>query len=214
MKVLIGCEYSGTVRDAFTAAGYYAQSVDLLPSETPGHHFQGDLLEFLKAHAREFDLFICHPPCTYLAYSGKAYWDQPGRYRKRLEALKFFLDCWDAPIAMKCFENPIGCIDPIFRKPDQIIHPYYFGDPEMKRTCLWLENLPLLRYKMSDDLFGAGTAVDKPEPVYVDENGKNRYRTDSIAGKSKNGQSERARFFPSVARAMAEQWGTLQTTTR
>lgn len=150
-----------------------------------------------------WDLLIGHPPCTFLSYAATAYWDRPGRAAKRIEALSFFLRLWEAPIGKICLENPLGIADAVITKHSQIINPYYFGDSDLKRTCLWLKGLPKLEYKMQSDLFGERTAVDKPEPIYVDKvTGKKRYFTD--AG---NCQKQRSKSFPGIAKAMAEQWG-------
>ena len=206
MKVLVACEYSGTVRDAFAALGHDATSCDLLPTETPGKHYEGSVLDIINDG---WDLMIGHPPCTYISYAATGYWDQPGRARKRLEALDFFLQLWEAPIDRICLENPVGCADAIITKHSQIVHPYYFGDSDMKRTCLWLRNLPKLVSIRGGDLFSEATVIEKPQPIYTDKLGKKRYRTDAISGGSEAARKERARFFPGIAKAMAEQWGGL-----
>ena len=138
MKVLIACEFSGIVRDAFAKKGHDVWSCDLLPTEAPGQHIQGDVLEVIKDR---WDLMIAHPPCTYLSYAGKASWNDPGRKGKRDKAMEFFLKLWEAPIEKICIENPQGypCE---FIKPMQKINPFDFGDPERKRVLLWLKNLP------------------------------------------------------------------------
>jgi hypothetical protein len=205
MKILIGCEYSGIVRDAFRAKGHDAWSCDILETEADGqHHIKGDLLEVIN---QGWDMMIAHPPCTYLTYAATSYWNRPGRARKRLEALDFFLRVWEAPIEKICLENPVGVVDSVIEKHTQIIHPYYFGDSEMKRTCLWLKNLPPLEHKKEDDLFGKKTHVEKPEPNYIDKSGKKRYLVDSISGTSKDAGKKRSKFFKGVAKAMADQWG-------
>lgn len=203
LRVLVGCEYTGLVRDAFIAQGHYAMSCDLLPSESGGgDHYQGDIFDVLNDG---WDLFIGHPPCTYISYAAMAYWNKPGRVYKRLQALEFFARLLDAPIPHVCIENPLGCADAVIRKPDQIIHPYYFGDSEMKRTCLWLVNLPKLVHVQQPDLFANTTHVNKPEPIYIDYTGKKRYFTDAIKG-SNNGGHARSASFPGIANAMATQW--------
>ncbi|HEX7906252.1 MAG TPA: hypothetical protein VF487_20400 [Chitinophagaceae bacterium] len=206
MRVLIACEYSGTVRDAFASLGHDAWSCDLLSSETPGNHFQCDVFEIINDG---WDLMIAHPPCTYLSYAATKYWNQPGRARKRIKALEFFLNLWEAPINKICLENPIGVADAVITKHSQIIHPYYFGDSDMKRTCLWLKGLPKLEYVLQDDLFSMATATEKPEPIYVDKSGKKRYFTDTIGGYHGEGNSfkKRSKTFPGIANAMAMQWG-------
>lgn len=159
-----------------------------------------------EVEAGIWDLVIAHPPCTYLSYAGTRYWHQPGRARKRIEALSLFLDFLELDCKFVCVENPQGVIPKVIREPDQTIHPYYFGDPYMKRTCLWLKNLPLLNYKMHDDMFGKRTACDKPAPVYVEKSGKRRHFTDSQAASLNGSSCGRSRSFEGIARAMAEQW--------
>ncbi len=161
MKVLIACEYSGTVRDAFTARGHDAWSCDLLPTESPGNHYQGSVFDIIR---NGWDLMIAHPPCTYLSYAATKYWNTPGRANKRIEALKFFNRVINARIQKICIENPLGCADAIIRKHDQIIDPYYFGDAHKKRTCLWLKNLPPLQYSLTNTLFEQATGTQKPPP--------------------------------------------------
>lgn len=206
MKVLIACEYSGIVRDAFLAKGHDAISCDLLPTESPGPHYQGDVFDIIN---NGFDMMIAHPPCTYISYAATACWDNPGRSKLRLEALMFFNELLNCNIAKICIENPQGCADSVIRKADQVINPYYFGDPHLKRTHLWLKNLPLLQYQLEDNLFGKRTSVDRPEPIYTDIKGKKRYFTDSKGGYNGNGKSfkKRSMFWPTIAKAMAEQWG-------
>lgn len=152
---------------------------------------------------------IAHPPCTYISYAATAYWNQTGRPRKRLDALDFFLKLLEAPIEKICIENPLGCADNIIRKYDQIINPYYFGDPHLKRTCLWLKNLPPLTWTLHDTLFEKASGIEKPEPIYTDLKGKKRYFTDAISGRNGEGSSfkKRSVFWPGIAKAMADQWG-------
>lgn len=203
MRVLVACEFSGIVRDAFARRGHDAWSCDLLPTERPGNHIQGDVLEVLNDG---WDLMIGHPPCTYLSYVGNRHWDNPGRARLRLEALRFFLDMWEAPIERICLENPVGVIDRVITKHSQIIHPYYFGDGQMKKTCLWLKNLPLLYHSPEPTLFGPATHGKKPEPVYfLKTTGKAIHWTEAVKG-----GKVRSKFWVGIAEAMAEQWGGLQ----
>ncbi len=141
MKVLIACEYSGTVRDAFIAAGHNALSCDLLPSETPGPHYQGSVLDIM---GDGFDLMIAHPPCTHLAVSGARYFAEKAADGRQSAALDFVRLLMNAPIPRIAIENPVSIISSRIRKPDQIIQPYLFGHGETKATCLWLKNLPRL----------------------------------------------------------------------
>ena len=205
MRILIACEYSGIVRDAFIAKGHDAWSCDLLSSEKEGPHLQCNVLSILDLH---WDMIIAHPPCTYLSYSGIKYWNRDGRKEKRDAAMNFFMDLYNAPIEKIAIENPVGYPNTVFRKPDQIIKPYYFGEKQMKSWCLWLKGLPKLLHFKEDDLFNKKTHVDRPEPVYTDKSGKKRYLTEAISGFSKDAQKRRSKTFQSFADAMADQWGT------
>ena len=182
MRVLIACEFSGIVRDAFRARGHDAWSCDLLPSEgCDKYHIEGDVLEVL--HLR-WDLMVAHPPCTHLAVSG-ARWFKEKREEQRL-ALQFVYALMHAPIPRICIENPISVISSRIRKPDQIIQPWMFGHGETKATCLWLKNLPKLV---------PTNIVDGRTPrVHYASPGPDRWK-------------ERSRTLPGIAAAMAEQWG-------
>jgi len=181
MRVLIACEFSGIVREAFTKKGHYAISCDLLPTEIPGRHIIDDILNQLDY---SYDLMIAFPPCTHLAVSGARWF-----YNKRNEqakAIEFFLTLANANIPKLAIENPIGIMSTQWRKPDQIIQPWQFGQGETKATCLWLKNLPLL--KPTDIVQGRRARVHR-EPPSIDR-WKNRSRT-----------------YQGIANAMAEQWG-------
>lgn len=214
MKILVACEFSGIVRDAFLRRGHDVISCDLLPTESPGPHYQGDVLDLI--HGGGYDMMIGFPPCTYISYAGTRHWSNEGRVFKRLEALKFFAQLWTAPIDKICLENPKGCASPTIAKYSQEIQPYYFGDEEMKTTWLWLKNLPPLKYNLDDNLFGKKTASRKPEPTIIQKRRPGKYykggeikKRYCIDAKSSIGAHERARFWPHVAEAMAEQWGSL-----
>jgi hypothetical protein len=196
MRVLVACEYSGVVRDAFNAKGHYAVSCDLLPGETFGFHHQGDVLEILH---RNWDLMIAHPPCTYLCSSG-LHWNtkDPSREAKTDEALDFVRQLWSAPIERIAIENPIGCISTEIQKPNQIIQPWMFGHDASKSTCLWLKNLPTLE----------PTQLIEPRLVA----GKKRWANQTDSGQNRLGPSKdrwkiRSRTYEGIANAMAEQWG-------
>jgi hypothetical protein len=198
MKVLVACEYSGRVRDAFLALDHDAMSCDLLPTDVAGPHYQGDMRDVLNDG---WDLMIAHPPCTYLASSG-LHWNtkRPERARQTEEALEFVRLLLDAPIPRIALENPIGCISTRIRKPEQVIQPYWFGDDASKSTCLWLKNLPPLR----PTNFIEGRIV----------NGKRRWANQTDSGQNRLGPSEdrwkkRSETYLGIAQAMAEQWGNL-----
>lgn len=199
LRVLIACECSGRVRKAFRARGHDAWSCDIEPSETKSkYHIQDDVLNHLD---RGWDLIIAHPPCTYLSSVGNVWLKRkPGRYAERERALKFFLACYNAKVPRVCVENPCGYPNSAFRKPDQIIHPYMFGEAVKKRTCLWLRGLqPLVPCN----------AVEPPKPLYyLKTTGKPINWVEGIKGLStKERQKARSRTFVGIANAMAEQWG-------
>lgn len=141
-KILIACEFSGIVREAFVLRGHYAVSCDVLPSEQPGNHYQGDIRDILD---NEWDMIIAFPPCTHLACSGARYFEEKRKDGRQQVAIDFFMLFADNPCPKIAIENPVGIMSTVWRKPDQIIHPWQFGHGETKATCLWLKNLPLLQ---------------------------------------------------------------------
>lgn len=194
MRVLVACEYSGVVRDAFLKKGHYAMSCDLLPceSELSGDHYQGNVLDILD---NDWDLMIAHPPCTYLSNAG-ARWLYPNRqlnqdrFKKGLEAKDFFMALFNAPIEKIAVENPVP--SSVYQLPEyaQAIQPYEYGHPFQKRTCLWLKNLP----KLTPTNIVSERQSTKTPGNWFNKGGKER-------------QKERARTFQGIADAMAEQWG-------
>lgn len=213
MKVLIGCEESQAVCKAFRALGHEAYSCDLQDCSGghPEWHLKMDVFKAIELINPKLGIF--HPPCTYISYAGTAHWNKPGRLQKRLKALSFFAALWESDIDMIYIENPKGCASPVIAKYSQEIQPYYFGDSHLKTTWLWLKNLPPLEWTESDNLFSYASSCGKPEPIYVDYTGKKRYITDATGGYHGEGNStlKRSKTFPGIARAMAEQWGQLQT---
>ena len=206
MRVLIACEFSGIVRDAFAERGHDAWSCDLLPTEREGNHIQDDVLKYLN---EGWDLMIAHPPCTYLSYAATGSWNDDGRVWKRLESLKFFAQLWTAPIERICIENPMGCASPTIAKYSQVIQPYYWEDAESKRTCLWLKNLPKLIHNPEAPLFGDSTHVQPKIYGYYKrgkKEGKPIYGNDYLKFSEDRGHL-RSIFWPGIAKAMAEQWG-------
>jgi hypothetical protein len=183
VKVLVACEFSGIVRDAFIARGHDAISVDLLPTERPGPHHQGDVLDVLNAG---WDLMIAHPPCTHLAVSGARWFKD--KQMEQWYALQFVRELLDAPIPRIALENPVSVISSRIRKPDQIVQPWMFGHPETKATCWWLKNLPPLA--PTNVVAGREGRVWKEPPS--PDRWKNRSRT-----------------YQGLADAIAEQWGVL-----
>ena len=181
MKVLIACEYSGAVRDAFIAQGHDAISCDILPTDAPGPHYQGDVRDILEDG---FDLMVAHPPCTHLAVSGARWFKD--KQVEQAEALDFVRLLLAAPIDKIALENPISIISSRIRKPNQIIQPWQFGHGETKATCLWLKNLPKLQPTQIVD--GREAKVHRMSP------GPDRWK-------------ERSKTYQGIAEAMAQQWG-------
>jgi site-specific DNA-cytosine methylase len=186
MNALIACEYSGIVRDAFIKRGHYAMSCDLLPTERPGRHFQGDILRVLRIGSMKWDLMIAHPPCTHLAVSGSRWFKD--KVKEQAEALDFVRALMAAPIPRIAIENPISVISSRIRKPDQIIQPWQFGHGETKATCLWLKGLPALT--PTNIVEGREARIHRMSP------GPDRWK-------------DRSRTYQGIADAMADQWGTL-----
>lgn len=195
MKVLVACEYSGIVRDAFIAAGHDAISCDIEPSESPGPHYRGDVLDIL---GRGWDMLLAFPPCTHLAVSGARYFEQKRKCGRQQQAIGFFMILASAKIPKIAIENPVGIMSQIYRKPDQIIQPYEYGHNESKKTCLWLTGLP--------PLMATYCVANLP--------GQRR------ANQTKSGQNNvppgpdrakiRSRTYEGIAAAMAAQWGCLE----
>jgi site-specific DNA-cytosine methylase len=187
LKVLVACEFSGTVRDVFIERGHDAVSCDIIPSEKPGPHTQDDVLKHLSDG---WDLMIAHPPCTDLSKAGARWWPEKEADGRIEVGVKFVRALRNAPIPKIAIENPVGILTKRLRKPTQIIEPYQFGDPWQKATCLWLYNLPRL----------VPTNVVVPEGHWVD--------TGSTKGIHRD-PKKRALTFPGIAAAMAAQWGGL-----
>lgn len=199
MRALIACEFSGIVRDAFIEAGHDAVSCDLLPSERPGPHIQDDVLRAAWERG-PWDLMIAHPPCTYLSRAGARWWKQPGRQEKAEAAAEFVWQLYSAPIPRVAIENPIGMLNRLWRYPDQTVQPWMFGDPYTKATCLWLRNLPPLLPTLITEERRAWL------PSNVGAGRRNGQRSQpGIAHTAKDA----SRTFPGIARAMADQWGSL-----
>lgn len=197
MKILIACEYSGIVRDAFTAKGHDVTSCDLLPTERPGKHYQGDVRDIL---GDGWDMMIAHPPCTFLCIAGLHYSKKnTERMKKTMEAMDFFKLLYDYPIPKIAVENPVGIVSTLFKKPDQIINPFQFGEAERKMTCLWLKGLPKLIPQTNLEVKPYKTIIRKSGP----KKGQ-RYNYYWRQGKTAH---DRSRTFIGIAQAMAEQWG-------
>jgi hypothetical protein len=183
MRVLVACEFSGTVRDAFIRAGHDAMSCDFLPTDSPGPHYEGDVLDII---GDDWDLMIAHPPCTHLAVSGARWFHL--KQKEQQESLKFVSRLLEAPIPRIALENPVSIISSQIRKPNQIIQPWQFGHGETKATCLWLKGLPLL------------------VPTSIVDGRENRIHR---MPPSQDRWKLRSKTFQGIADAMAAQWGTL-----
>jgi hypothetical protein len=181
-RVIVICEFSGIVRDAFIRKGHEAMSCDLLPTEVPGPHIQADATTL---DLSSYDLAICHPPCTYLTIAANRYWGDPDWRERQERALNFVRWCLSLPMAV-CVENPVGAIGTHIRKADQIIHPWMFGVGEKKQTCLWLKGLP----KLESTVVSGGDYSRLLALSPSDERWKDRSRT-----------------YVAIAEAMASQWG-------
>jgi len=193
MRVLIACEYSGTVRDAFIAKGHDAMSCDLLPTDKEGPHYQGDVFDII---GDGWDMMIAHPPCTHLAVSGARWFKDKAREQE--QALDFVRALLNADIPRIALENPISIISSKVRKPDQIVQPWQFGHDASKSTCLWLKGLPKL----------VPTSLVAPRIV----NGKKRWANQTDSGQNRLTPSEdrwkiRSETYSGIAKAMADQWG-------
>lgn len=196
MRVLVACEFSGRVRDAFARRGHDAWSCDLLPSETPGQHMQCDAIQAI--HFFQWDMVIAFPPCTHLAVSGARWFKD--KADQQPAAIQFFLDCAASPAPHVAIENPIGIMSRLYRKPDQIIQPWQFGHPETKATCLWLKGLQPLVPTHTDkpDLFAEQAPAERMGRVWREPPGPDRWKN-------------RSRTFEGIAEAMADQWGAILT---
>lgn len=187
IRVLVACEYSGTVRDAFTRAGFFAMSCDLLPTESPGLHYQGDVTDILN---QDWDLMIAHPPCTHLAVSGARHFAAKRADGRQQAAIDFFMLLANAPVPRIAVENPVCIMSSVWRKPDQVIQPWQFGHGETKATCLWLKGLPKLT--PTDVVEGREARIHRMPPS------ADRWKL-------------RSTTYRGIADAMAQQWGDYLT---
>lgn len=185
MKVLVACEFSGIVRDAFIAQGHDAMSCDFLPTDTPGPHYQGNVRDVIDY---PWDMMIAHPPCTHLSVSGARHFAEKKMNGRQQSGASFFMALTKTDIPKVCIENPVSIMSTLYRKPDQIVQPWMFGHGETKATCLWLKGLPQL--EPTNVVDGRKNRVHKMPP------GPDRWKLRSIT-------------YQGIAGAMAEQWGSL-----
>lgn len=195
MNVLVACECSGRVRDAFIAKGHDAMSCDMQPTEVPGPHYLGDVRDVLY---EGWDLMIAHPPCHKLSRAGARWWNKPGYAELSDAAAEFVFLLRDAPIERIAIENPIGQLNRRWRYPDQVIHPYQFGHPFSKATCLWLKNLPLLE---------PTNILTEWTPLLPSNTGAGKRSGQRWHKGHTSDPKEAARTFQGIADAMASQWG-------
>lgn len=194
MRVLVACEYSGVVREAFKKRGHDAWSCDLLPTDIPGQHIQGDAIEVIN---RGWDLMIAHPPCTHLAVSGSRHFAKKIADGRQQQGIDLFMGFVTDKIPKWCIENPVGIMSTLYRKPDQIIQPYEYGHPFTKKTCLWLKGLSRLL---------PTNILIKPETGWENQS----FTADGRYGGFNSqfaGGHQRSKTFQGIADAMAEQWG-------
>jgi hypothetical protein len=210
MKILVACEESQAVTIEFRKLGHEAYSCDILPSSGgyPEWHIQGDVLDQLD---KGWDMMIAFPPCTHLAVSGARHFEAKKKDGRQQDGIDFFMKMVNAPIERIAIENPIGIMSSIYRKPDQIIQPYYFGDEFQKTTCLWLKNMPKLYHAKEVNLFESEvTHVGKGEFITFDSGKKmSKWYAEYAFDKTGNRSKERSKTFPGIAAAMASQWSNL-----
>jgi hypothetical protein len=210
MKILLACEESQAVCVRLREIGHEAYSCDIQECSGghPEWHIKDDVLKVIN---QGWDMMIAFPPCTHLAVSGARHFEQKKKDGRQQEGIDFFMAMVNAPIEKIAIENPIGIMSKVYRKPDQIIHPYYFGDPFTKSTCLWLKNLPKLIHSKSDDLFNNKTFSEKGDfKEWIDlKTGKvKRQAMWYYKSWGKEGGKKRSKTFPGIANAMANQWTT------
>ena len=212
LKILVACEESDQVRGQFEKMGFDAWSCDLQPNRnSKAKHYQGNVFDILS---EDWSALIAFPPCTHLAVSGAAWFEEKRQDGRQKEAVEFFMALTNAKIEHIAIENPIGIMSTYFRKPDQIIHPFYFGDEVKKATCLWLKNLPLLQHSKEITLFDDTITHVKPSLIpYASKKNKSgiSYYSRPAAKWYKSGldrSKERSTTYPGVAKNMALQWGT------
>lgn len=216
-RILIACEESQTITKLFREAGHECYSCDLKPAKiNPDWHFQGDVFELIeREREREFQLLIAHPPCTYLTVTRNKWFKPefdsrfPTQHQDREEAVEFFMKLANLPIHRIAIENPIGIMSTRWRPADQTIHPWHFGDPERKATCLWLKNLPKLVWAKEDNLFETKTAV-APDIIQLKNGGTmSRYHYESVHLPAYERSEVRSKTFPGIAAAIVSQWGAI-----
>jgi hypothetical protein len=208
IRVLVACEESDEVRGRLERMGFDAWSCDLQPNRNPNpKHYQGNVFDIINDN---WDCMIAFPPCTHLAVSGAAWFEQKRKDGRQKQGIDFFMSMVNAPIKHIAIENPVGIMSSLYRKPDQKIQPYYFGDEAQKTTCLWLKNLPLLYHNSAPNLFDSEvTHVGRGEMVEYESGCKMpKWYADAFRLPPSERSKIRSKTFPGIANAMASQWGT------
>ena len=209
MRVLIACEESQVVCKAFRALGHEAFSADLQPCSGghPEWHYEGDVFDVVN---EGWDMMIAHPPCTHLAVSGAAWFEKKREDGRQQEGIDLFMRFTETDIPMVCIENPVCIMSSLWREPDQIIQPYYFGNEAQKTTCLWLMGLPTLRHFPEDDLFDKKTHVGRGEMIEVAGAPRAKWMAEAYSLPPDERSRVRSKTFSGIANAMATQWGMEQ----
>ena len=203
MKVLIACEFSGTVRNAFAKLGHDAWSCDLEATESPGNHYQGDMFDIVNDG---WDLIVAHPPCTHLAVSGAAHFAKKRADGRQQQGIDFFMRVMNIDVPRLAVENPIGIMSTLYRKPDQIIQPWEYGDKAQKSTCLWLKGLPLLK---PTNIVEKGEFFEWQDKKTGKMKRQPKWFYDALSKSPKEREKIRNKTFQGIADAMANQWGNL-----
>ena len=194
MKILVACEYSGRVRDAFARMGHDAMSCDILPSESPGNHYKGDVKDVVDDDT--WGMIVAHPPCTHLSASGARFWKEKKADGRQKQGIDFFMMFANHPCGKVAIENPVGIMSRVYRRPDQYIQPWQYGHNETKKTGLWLKGLPLLE------------PTEIVTPDFITRKGKQYSPIHFLSGKRDRGKI-RSITYHGIANAMAAQWGGL-----
>lgn len=207
-RVLVACEESDEVRGRFEAVGFDAWSCDLQPNRNPkAKHYQGNVFDIINDG---WDAMIAFPPCTHLAVSGARHFEAKRKDGRQQQGIDFFMAMINAPIKRIAVENPMGIMSTIYRKPTQIIQPYYFGDADRKTTCLWLKNLPPLYHNAKPNLFDDVVTHVEPELITTPKGDKlSKWHYDSYKLSNEDKSKMRSKTFPAIAEAIVKQWGAV-----
>jgi hypothetical protein len=206
LRILVACEESQAVTKEFRSLGLEAYSCDIQPCSggCPDWHIEGDAIQ--EAYSGKYIAMIAFPPCTHLAVSGAAWFEQKRKDGRQQEGIDFFMKIVNAPIKHIAVENPVGIMSKIYKKPTQVIQPYYFGDKAQKTTCLWLKNLPMLYHNDKPNLFDQNVTHVKPDGNVIYGNKMYSWAANKWYKNGEERSRERSKTFPGIAKAMAQQW--------